>query len=464
MKTPNPLWATAELVSAIADYYEFSMAMANMEEGIAGKQSVFDLVLRNVPSGRSFMVNAGLEQAAAYLLTGKGNSALKQYLEEVQGVSDREFLSWSEDFSFKGDLYAMPEGTIFFGQEPQLRVHERFEEAQVFESLLLNTVNPQTNVATTANDIASVTNKILLEGGSRRATSPQSALFNSRAARIGGFTASSNVAFGMEYGEKVGGTHGHSYIMLHPTEYAAFKAQEKTLGKEVCFLLDTYDVGNALETVLKIVEEDHLSHFALRIDSGDLLEQALMIHQRLKARGVERSRYTLIASDDLTADKITNLERGGADIDKYLVGTYVVNPAKPLGGVYKLAAFLETNGNWELRGKISENPRKATLPGIKQVYRVTSPDGYYRHDVIALEGEDLSRYIPCNSDRVEELLIPIIKDGVQVYDFPTLNEISARRKKQLSLFREIKGYETIVSERIKEEQEEIRQRYGQRAA
>ena len=167
--------------------------------------------------------------------------------------------------------------------------------------------------------------------------------------------------------------------------------------------------------------------------------------------------------EDLTEEKITTWERGGADIDKYLVGTYVVNPPKPLGGVYKLAAFLETNGNWELRGKISENPRKATLPGIKQVYRVIGQDGYYQRDIIALEREDITQYVD-TGERVEELLISIIKWGEQVYDFPTLNEISTRRKKQLSLFRDIKGYETIVSERIKEEQEEIRQRYGRRAA
>ncbi len=458
MKKPQTLAMNNELLLAIADFYEYSMARANLEEDIAGKQTVFDMVVRNVPTDRSFLVNAGLEQAAAYLLEARGNEELRDYFKETMEIKDQPFLDWVSTIKFAGDLYAMPEGTIFFGQEPQLRVHEKFEEAQVFESLFLNTINPQTNVATTANDIASATTKILLEGGSRRATSPQSALFNSRAARIGGFTASSNVGFGIKYNEKVGGTHGHSYVMLHPTEYAAFKAQGNVFGDNGCFLLDTYDVKKAFETALKIVEEEKLNNFAFRIDSGDLLEQARWIHQELAGRGFTRGRYTLVASDDLTAEKIANLEKNGADIDKYLVGTYVVNPVKPLGGVYKLAAFQEDDGRWELRGKICENPKKSTLPGIKQIYRVSAEDGYYQRDVIALEGENIDTYLQ-HDETVEALLIPIVREGKQVYDFPSIREISERRKEQLSKFRDITQYQVIVSEGIQEAQRNIRAQF-----
>lgn len=463
MNKPKILTIDKGLLLAVADYYEFSMARANLEESIAGKQSVFDLVVRNLPAGRRFLVNAGLEQAAAYLLEARGTEKLREYFAETMDIQDQTFLDLVTEVKFAGDLYAMPEGTIFFGQEPQLRVHERFEEAQVFESLLLSTVNSQTNVATTANDIASVTEKILLEGGSRRATSPQSAIFNSRAARIGGFTASSNVAFGLLYDEKVGGTHSHSYVMLHLNESAAFQAQAKIFGEKVCFLLDTYDMRNALDTALEIVREENIQHFAFRIDSGDLLEQARFIHQELSKRGFARNQYTLVASDDLTAEKIALLEKEQAGIDKYLVGTYAVNPAKPLGGVYKLAAFQETEkAAWHSCGKFSENPQKATLPGIKQVYRISNVNGNYKKDVIALEGEDISSYVGRN-EQVEELLVPIIIKGKQVYDFPPINDISERRKKQLSRFSHHFGsntdYEIIISEKIKEAQEKIRQEY-----
>ncbi|HIG98929.1 TPA: hypothetical protein HA231_05935, partial [Candidatus Woesearchaeota archaeon] len=296
MNVPKMLEFTKGLALAVTDFYEHSMAAANMQEGIQGRQVVFDLVVRDLPAGkvvgtfmhngvkydelakRDFIVNAGLEQAAAYFLQARGTKRLRKYLENVQGIQDEKFLGWAENLRFDGDMYAMLEGTIFFGQEHQIRIHERFEEAQMLESLLVSTVNPQTNVATTANDIAQVTSKLLLEGGSRRGTSPQSAVFNSRAARIGGFNASSNVAYGLLTGEKVGGTHGHSYVMLHPTEYAAFEAQAKSLGDKVCFLLDTYNVKEAFETAIKIAKENNLERFAFRIDSGNLLEQAKWIH------------------------------------------------------------------------------------------------------------------------------------------------------------------------------------------
>ncbi len=307
MKKPQLLGLNQDLTLAIADWYEYAMAKANHEEGIAGHTAVFDMVVRRMPTNkvvgkfehegvtydklqkRDFLINAGLEQVAAYFLEARGTTALRKYVETVQGIQDHKFLNWVENAKFQGDLYAMPEGTIFFAHEHQLRLHGSFEEAQLFESLILNTINPQTNVATIANDIAQIAaGKILLEGGSRRATSPQSAIFNSRAARIGGFTASSNVAYGILHNEKVGGTHGHSYVMLHPSEYSAFKAQAQTLGNNVCFLLDTYNVQNALERALQIITEENLTHAAFRIDSGDLLSQALSIHTQLQSRGFSR--------------------------------------------------------------------------------------------------------------------------------------------------------------------------------
>ena len=494
MTKPNMLEFTKDLTLAVGDYYEYSMAEANILEGIVGKETVFDVIVRRLPTNkivgkfefdgvkyeklakRNVLINCGIEQCLAYFLEGKGNTQLRNYLENIQGIKDEQFLNWAENVKFQGDVYAMPEGTVFFAQEHQMRVHEKFEEAQLFESLLLNTINPQTNVATTANDIAEVigwdkviiqedqdiggrTYKILLEGGSRRAASPQSSLFNSRAARCGGFTASSNVAYGINYHEKVGGTHGHSYVMLHPTEYAAFKAQSKLFGKNVCFLLDTYNVKEALETSLQIITEDKLQNFAFRIDSGDLLSQAKYIHAVMKEKGFARDAYKLVASDDLTAEKINHLEKENADIDKYLVGTYVVNPPKPVTAVYKLAAFLEMDGVWNLRGKLSEEFSKSTLPGIKQVYRVTGTDGYYKRDIIAFEGEDISQYLQ-EGDKVHGLLVPMILQGELVYDCPSIDEISRTRMKELSRFRDITNYEVIISENIIQKQKEIMHEHG----
>jgi nicotinate phosphoribosyltransferase len=478
MKKPNPLEFTTDIAVAVADFYEYSMANANIIEGIAGKQTVFDLILRNAPINkvigyfehngikyeelekRQFLVNAGLEQAVAYLLEGRGNKKLKNYMKDIKKIDNKTFLNWVKNISFEGDLYAMPEGTIFFAKEHQLRVHERFEEAQVFESLLVGTINHQTNIATTANDIASLTNKILLEGASRRAI-PQESLFTSRAARIGGFHASSNVAFGMNYEEEAGGTHGHSYVMIHPEEYSAFKAQAKAFGDKVCFLLDTYNVKKALDIAMKIVKEENLDHFAFRIDSGDLLEQAKWIHDEMKKKGVKRSDYTLIASDDLTAAKIDKLEKGKADIDKYLVGTYVANPPRPVTAVYKLSAYKNNKEivsdkmvEWINQAKISEDREKSTLPGIKQIYRISGSDGFYKKDIIAIEGESLEKYLE-EGDSYKGLLIPIIKSGKQIYDFPTINNISKKRKEELAKFKNISNYEVIISDEVLAMQEKI---------
>ncbi|MFH0701534.1 MAG: hypothetical protein V2A62_03800 [Candidatus Woesearchaeota archaeon] len=494
MIKPQMLEFTKDLALAVADFYEYSMAEANLLEEIRGMQTVFDVIERRLPTNkvvgtfehegvkyeklakRDFLINCGTEQCLSYFLEGRGSKRLRNYMEHTQKITNPNFLDWVENIQFKGDVYGMLEGTVFFAQEHQMRVHERFEEAQMFESLLLNTINPQTNVCTTANDIAEVvgwdkvmiedtqeiggrTRKILLEGGSRRGGSPQGAIFNSRAARCGGFTASSNVAYGMLHNEKVGGTHGHSYVMLHPDEYSSFKAQAKLFNGNVCFLLDTYNVKNALEISLKVVEEEGLQNFAFRIDSGDLLAQAKYIHETMKERGYQRSDYKIVASDDLTAAKIARLESEGADIDKYLVGTYVVNPPKPTTAVFKLAAFLQANGIWNLRGKLSEEFSKSTLPGIKQVYRISGVDGYFKRDVIAFEGEDLSSYMQIG-DTVEGLLVPMILQGKQVYDCPSVDEISRNRVKQLARFKDIKNYEVIISSGISEKQREILRQYG----
>lgn len=467
------------LTLGIADYYEYSMANANILQNYSGLDSVFDMVVRNLPKTkvigefeyegvkynqlgeRSYIINAGLEQAVAVLTELKGNEDIAEYMEEVQGIEDREFLDWVKNIEFRGDAYAMREGEIFFAQEPQLRVHEKFEEAQVYETLLLTTINPQTNVATTANDIAEVTEGILLEGGSRRAQSPQAAIQNTRAAIIGGFHATSNIAFGMEYREKVGGTHGHSYVMLHETEMDAFIAQADTFNDKVCFLLDTYQVNGAVEKMIYIVKEKKLNNFAMRIDSGDLVSQYKYITNRLEKAGFERDQYQIVASDDLTAGRIADMEAQGCKFDKYLVGTFVVNPPKPLGGVYKLASYQDKKGEWMMKGKMSEDPAKSTLPGIKQVYRISGKDHMFTKDIIALEGESIDSYLE-QGETAEPLLIKVIDKGKQAYDLSLIKDSREFRKERLSRLPEKykagkEKYPVIISHGIREAQEKVKQ-------
>ncbi len=470
---------TKENGLAVADFYEYSMARANIEENYFGLDAVFDLVVRNLPTTkvvgqfehdgvtydklekRSFLVNAGLEQAVAVLTQVKGDKNLRNYMENVMEIDNEKFLNFVETAEFKGDVYAMREGELFFGQEQQLRLHDTFEAAQLYETLMLATVNPQTNVATTANDIADVVNgKVLLEGGSRRAQDPMGAITNSRAAIVGGFTASSNVAYGMVEGEKVGGTHGHSYVMLHPTEFGAFKAQAKTYKENVCFLIDTYNVEVALEKAIKIVKEENLENFAFRVDSGNITQQYFTLTDRLTEAGFEREQYKLVASDDLNAGKIKAMEDAGANYDKYLVGTFLVSPPKPLGGVYKLAAYKTKEGKWVNKGKFSENPFKATLPGVKQTYRVVGEDGMFVKDVVALDGEDITKHLEANQT-YEPLLQKVVTNGEQDYNPPSVQEIAAYKNERLAQLPEVykngtKDYPVIISDGVMEQINQVK--------
>ncbi len=487
MKKAKLIEFTAKNGLGVADFYEYSMAKANIEEDYFGLKAVFDLVVRGLPKTkvvgqfehkgikydeleqRAYLVNAGLEQAVGILTQVKGTKELRQYMEEVMEIDNEEFLKFTETAEFKGDLYAMKEGEIFFGQEQQLRVHETFEAAQLYETLLLTAINPQTNVATTANDIADVVNEkvMLLEGGSRRANDPLGAILNSRAAIVGGFTASSNVAFGMEYDKKVGGTHGHSYVMLHPEEYAAFKAQGRTFKNNACFLLDTYNVESALEKAIKVIQEENLTNFAFRVDSGDLGEQYFMITERLEKEGFKREDYKLVASDDLNAGKITDLENRGAHFDKYLVGTFLVCPPKPLPGVYKLAAYYNEEGKLVQRGKFSENPAKATLPGVKQIYRIADEQSMFQKDIIALDGEDLTPYMR-KGETAEPLLGKVIENGEQIAEMQTVEQAKAYKNERLAKLPEKyktgqEQYPIIISDGIKEATMEVKEMVNREA-
>ncbi|MFA5332945.1 MAG: hypothetical protein WC376_00425 [Candidatus Nanoarchaeia archaeon] len=445
------------------DFYEISMAYANYKMNYFGLESVFNLVVRELPANkvignfvyegvkydklakRDYMINAGLEQAMAVLLYCNGTKDFSNYLKEKQGITDEAFLKWVENASFKGDMYAMKEGEVFFAKEPQLRLHEAFEINQLYETLMLTCINPETNVASIANDISLVSNnKILLEGSSRRADSPNSAVLNTRAARIGGFNYSSLCRYGRLNNEVVGGTHGHSYVLLHPSEYLAFKAQSKVFKNNVCFLLDTYNLKKALNSVVKIAKEDKLEKFAVRIDSGDLLKQSRYIHEFMKMNNINN--YGIVASDDLNASKIDYLEKNNAGIEKYLVGTALVCPPKPNPGVFKMCAYKKDN-TWIPTLKVSEDKIKSTLPGIQQVYRIIDDEGFYAKDIIGLFDEDLSNELG-RGQAAKELLIPVIKSGKQVYSCQSIKEISNYRNEELKKFKDLTNYPVIISKGI----------------
>lgn len=461
----------------LADAYEYSMAEANILNGVAGRQSIFNAALRGMPTNkvvgefehkgvkypelekRDFMINCGLEQILALITAtdANGMAAVKQYFVDTMGNRNNEFLEWLENFEFKGDLYAMDEGIPFFGHEPLVKVHTDFEGGQIFESVILSILNREINVATTAYDVYSACqHKVLLEGASRRSMGLQDGVVLSRSARIGGFSSSSNVGYGATYKEKVGGTHGHSYVLLYGSEYEAFTAQAKLHDDNTTFLLDTYgDVKRALFTALRVVEEQGLNHWKYRLDSGDLLEQAIWIHRVMAKCGYSRDQYDIVASDDLNAGKIAAIEAGGGDISAYLMGTFLSIQSKGPGIVYKLTAKEGDNGIWVPTAKYSENPGKATIGGDLQVYRIENEEGFYVRDVIALVGEPVGNLIS-PGEKAKGLLKKRIEEGELIGEIPTIQEIIDTRDREMAKFKDIKNYPVIKSAGVYDSQAQVR--------
>ena len=460
----------------VADAYEYSMAQANFANDFNGQQSIFNAALRGMPTNkvvgefeykgvkypelkkRNYMINAGLEQILACLLadTAEARKEVVSYFKDTLGVTDEKFLSWLEEFKFTGEIYGMEEGVPFFGHQPLVKIVSDFESGQIYESVVLSILNRQINVATTAYDVYQASGlKMLLEGASRRSFGLQDSLNLSRAAIIGGFTASSNVKFGIEYDRKVGGTHGHSYVLAYPSELEAFRAQAKIHGNNVTFLLDTYgDIKNALFTALKVVDEFGLTYFKFRLDSGDLLSQALWIHDIMKKCGFERAAYDIVVSDDLNAGKVKSIEEGGGDIASYLLGTFLSIQSKGPGIVYKLTAK-NVDDQWVPTAKFSEDPGKATIGGDIQVYRITGPDGFYVRDVIALADEHVGQFISEGESAIGLITLKA-KDGQLIKPLPTLDEIVKKREEEMAKFKDIENYIVVRTRGVVESQESVR--------
>lgn len=476
MRKPETLTIKDHEGAKCCDAYEYSMANVNIHNGSAGVNTIFNAGPRSLPANkivgefehkgvkyqelaqRKFIIAAGLEQVVAFILNAKNDESLIAYFKNILGWEDDLFLSWVHDLKFQGDIYAVREGTPTFAYQPLMKIREKFEESQVFESIILSLLGRESMVATAANDMtANAINKIFLEGASRRGCGPEDSLRVARAAKIGGFNFSSFVKYGEHYNVKVGGTHGHSYILLKESEYAGFLEQAEFHGDNVCFLIDTFNSEKAIKIAIQIIKKFNLTKFAFRIDSGDLLQEALRVHKEVQEAGFSRDQYILFASDDLTASKIENLEKNGADIDRYLAGTFlVINPKSP-GFVFKLTSKEIANGTWEATAKYSSNPAKSTLPDNIQIYRITGKDGFYKKDIIGLANEHQAA-LAKEGEILEDLIIPIVQSGKQVYDFPSPEEISKYREECLKKFKDIENYEVVLSDALKASQLEVKER------
>jgi nicotinate phosphoribosyltransferase len=432
----------------MTDLYQLTMMYGYFKHRMGENKAVFDLFYRKSGDTTAHCVTAGLEQAIEYIEQIKFSEDDLAYLRELR-LFDEGFIEYLRNFSFTGDVDAMPEGTLVFPNEPIVRVTAPLIQAQLVETALLNIINHQTLIATKAARVCQAAGDgTVLEFGLRRAQGPDAGIYGARAAIIGGCNATSNVYAGMMYGVPPRGTHAHSWVMSFPTELDAFRAYADVFPDGCMLLVDTYDtlgsgVPNAI-TVFRELREKGYEPVGIRLDSGDLKYLSQEARKMLDAAGFPNAKIT--ASGDLDEELIWDLRAQGAKIDVWGVGTKLITSegTTALGGVYKLAAE-EVSGKMVPRIKISENPAKITNPGVKTVYRIYDKQGYAQADLVALkdevyiEGEPLTIFDPehtwkrmtLTDYRMRELLAPIFRNGKRVYELPDVQTIRKTAKAEL---------------------------------
>ena len=389
----------------------------------------FELFFRRPPFGGGYALAAGAGDAIDAIAALRFTTDDLDYLHSLELFRD-EFLAFLAKWRFRGALHAVPEGTAVFAGEPLVRVTARLTEAQLVESMLLNVVNFQTLIATKAARVVQAAGGgAVLEFGLRRAQGQDGALSAARAAYIGGVQGTSNVAAGQRYGIPVGGTMAHSWVQSFASEQEAFDRFADFYPDRAILLVDTYDtlasgIPHAIPALTRLQERGHTG-FGVRLDSGDLGPLSRAVRARLDAAGLQRAR--IVASNDLDETRIAELRAGGAPIDVWGVGTRLVtaydDPA--LGGVYKLVAVHE-GGTWQPTAKRSEEPGKATLPGIKQVVRCedscrATGDLLCRDD----EAAEIASQAPAG-ERRRPLLAVCMRDGRRVAPAEPLSAIRDR--------------------------------------
>lgn len=462
-------------LTMMTDLYQLTMMHGHFMRN-AKEEAVFDLFFREPTGNSSYAIVAGLEQAIEYIRDLRFTEEDIAYLDGLHLFS-QGFLEYLKDFSFTGDLYAIPEGTPVFPGEPLIRVKAPIMQAQLVETALLTIVNHQTLIATKANRVcyAAGENGTVMEFGLRRAQGPDAGIYGARAAMIGGCVGTSNVLTGKMFDIPVLGTHGHSWVMSFDSELEAFRAYADTYPDACLLLVDTYDtirqgIPNAI-TVFKELRAKGHEPLGIRIDSGDLAYLSKKARAMLDEAGFPNA--TITASSDLDEEVIFDLRAQGAKIDTWGVGTRLITSqnAPSLGGVYKLSA-LEKNGKMIPKIKLSENKGKITNPGYKKVLRIYDKAKHKAlADLICLDEEqydetkpltifdpvDTWKKLRLTNYTLRELLVPVFVRGKQVYHSPCLQDICAYAKQEMqTLWEEYKRltkphlYKVDLSEQLYE--------------
>ena len=430
-------------LTMLCDYYELTMTNGYYACGMQNRITYFDIFFRSVPDGGGFAIAAGLEQAIRYIQQLHFDEDDIAYLRGRKMFSEG-FLESLRNYRFTGDIWAVPEGTPIFPNEPIMTVRAPAIEAQIIETFLLLTLNHQSLIATKANRVTrAAQGRTVLEFGSRRAQGSDAAVLGARAAYIGGCKGTACTLTDELYGVPAGGTMAHSWVQMFDSEYEAFKAYCEIYPDNPTLLVDTYNVlksgvPNAIRVFNEVLKPRGLTKCGVRLDSGDMTYLTKKTRKMLDEAGWESCKIS--CSNALDEYLIQDLLNQGAQIDLFGVGERLITArSEPVFGcVYKLAAVEDEAGNIIPKIKVSENVGKITNPHFKKVYRFYGNDTgkaiadyICLHDEVVDDSQDLEIFDPQATWKrkniynftAKELLVPIFKNGELVYDMPSLPEI-----------------------------------------
>ena len=437
-------------LSMMMDFYEMTMSYGYFHQPNRDVRVAFDLFFRSVPDKGGYAIFAGLQHVIEFVENLSFSDADIAYFRK-QNLFSEEFLDFLRGFRFRGDIYAMPEGTIIYPNEPLMTIVAPIIDAQLVETAILAQINHQSLVATKASRIVrAAEGRKVADFGARRAHNMDAATYGARAAYIGGIDMTATVSAGQQFNIPISGTMAHSWVMFFEDEYTAFKKYAEIYPQATVLLVDTYDVlnsgiPNAIRIAHEVLAPQGHRLAGVRVDSGDLAYLSKRIRKMLDKAGLEDCK--IILSNSLDEFTISSLLLQGARVDSFGVGERLITAKSDpvFGAVYKLVA-VEEDGVFQPRIKMSENVEKLTNPGLKDIYRIYDHHGKAVADMIAVQGEQIDltqpfRYVdprkPWKNRFFEggsavNLRRLYVRDGERVEDLPPLEEIRAYVRRQLA--------------------------------
>lgn len=446
------MYKSEENYTMLCDFYELTMGNGYFEKGYKDKICYFDVFYRRVPDNGGFAIACGLVQVIDYIKNLRFDAEDITYLRS-KGIFSEDFLRYLAEFKFTGDIWAVPEGTVVFPNEPMMTVRAPAIQAQLIETFVLLTLNHQSLIATKANRIYRAANgRVVSEFGSRRAHGPDAAVLGARAAYIGGCAATACTMTDEDFGVPATGTMAHAWVQMFDSEYEAFKAYCEVYPNSATLLVDTYNVlksgvPNAIRVFDEVLKPRGCRPVGIRLDSGDITYLSVKAREMLDKAGYPDCK--IVASNSLDEYLIRDMLLQGAKVDLYGVGERLITSKSSavFDGVYKLVAVENDDGTITPKIKISENVAKITNPCFKKVYRIYDNSRFVAiADVLCMNDETIDHSKPLElfdpdftwkrqtieNFTARELLIPIFKNGECVYETPTLKEIRDHCMREVS--------------------------------